>query len=68
MIKINQNYYSYILLLIVAIVVIVLLIKISYPSSISIPMPELGDKKYYILLGVIILIVAVNIGVKHYFI
>ena len=35
LIKINQNYYSYILLLILAVAIIFLLIKISYPSSSS---------------------------------
>jgi hypothetical protein len=36
LIKINQNYYTYILLLILAVAIIGLLIKISYPSSSSI--------------------------------
>ena len=43
LIKINQNYYTYILLLILAVAIIGLLIKISYPSSSSISTPTLAS-------------------------
>jgi len=68
-IKINQNYYSYILLAILAIAIVFLLFKISLPSTVITNLPavqyggELGINAYYILFSLILL----TIGIHYYF-
>ena len=66
---INQNYYSFLLLLALAIVVIFLLYKFGMPSKASpgnLASPplqsggQLGISTYYIILGIVLVILLVN--------
>jgi len=73
LIKINQNYYSYILLLILAVAVIFLLYKMFGSGSATTPAPaspvqyggELGINAYYMVFGLIIFVIVLNFGIKY---
>lgn len=70
-IKINQNYYSYILLFILAIVSIYFLIKYSSKSAfVTITSQTSGvenSNPYYIFFGIIIIILIINFLVNRYY-
>lgn len=70
LIKIKQNYYSYILLLIFALAVIFLLYKIFSTRTPSPVLPlqyggELGINAYYMVFGLIIFVIILNFGIKY---
>ena len=70
-IKINQNYYSYILLSILAISILFLLYKFSFPSIQSIqPVVqyggELGINAYYIIFFLILLTIGIHYFFKYF--
>lgn len=70
LIKINQNYYSFILLSILAIAIIFLLYKFSTSGNTTPPAVqyggELGTNTYYIIFGMLLLIFGINFYNKYF--
>jgi hypothetical protein len=70
LIKIDQNYYSYILLLILLVALIILLYKMFSTTTPAPASPlqyrgELGINAYYIVFGFIIFVIILNFGIKY---
>jgi hypothetical protein len=56
--RLNNNYYTYLVLLIVACFLILLLIKVSYSDSLT--NGQFGSNVYYILFTIIVIIIMIN--------
>jgi hypothetical protein len=70
LVKINQNYYSFILLSILAIAIIFLLFKFSFSGNATSQVlqygGELSSNTYYIIFGILLLIIGINCYNKYF--
>jgi hypothetical protein len=70
LVKINQNYYSFILLSILAIAIIFLLFKFSFSGNATPQVlqygGELSSNTYYIIFGILLLIIGINCYNKYF--